>query len=154
MTGLNHGLTGAAIALTVKNPVLAVPLSFASHYIQDAVPHFDYFAGKHDEYVLHRRFNVVLAIDAILSLTLMIVLAYLFPSQKWIIWGCMAAAASPDIVWAYYFGYVQRVQNKKIRYGHLTRLHKFVQWSATPQGIIGELAWATILIALISNINR
>jgi hypothetical protein len=40
MTGFNHGMAGAVIALTVKQPVLAVPLAFLSHFATDMIPHF------------------------------------------------------------------------------------------------------------------
>jgi hypothetical protein len=32
----------------------------------------------------------------------MIVLAFLFPERKFLIWACMVAAAIPDIVWWFY----------------------------------------------------
>jgi hypothetical protein len=98
MTGFNHGITGALIAITVKNPVLAVPLSFASHYLTDMIPHF----GFKQDVVLGKKFNRFILFDFIFSLVLMVVLGLLFPQQKWLIWICMIAAAIPDIVWWIY----------------------------------------------------
>jgi hypothetical protein len=41
VTAPNHALTGALIGLSVANPVLALPLAFVSHLLQDTVPHYD-----------------------------------------------------------------------------------------------------------------
>lgn len=98
MTGFNHGLTGAVIALTVKQPALAIPLSFASHFAADFVPHF----GFRLKDVLGRKFIIFHIGDFLLSILVMAVLALMFPSQKLLIWACMIAAASPDLVWWYY----------------------------------------------------
>lgn len=35
-----HVATGAAIASLVPNPLVAVPLAFASHFVLDAIPHW------------------------------------------------------------------------------------------------------------------
>lgn len=40
MIATNHALTGAAIAVVIKQPILAIPLAFVSHFICDAIPHF------------------------------------------------------------------------------------------------------------------
>jgi hypothetical protein len=41
MTATAHALVSAAIARAVPNPYLAIPLAVASHFIMDAVPHWD-----------------------------------------------------------------------------------------------------------------
>ncbi len=135
-------MTGAIIALTVKNPVLAVPLSFISHFAQDLVPHFDHFAGVNDEHLFERKFNISLVTDFLLSITLMIVLAILFPAHKWLIWSCMVAAACPDLASSYYHLYIERIKKQKPKYDLLTKFHYSLQWSATPRGVIVEIAWA------------
>ena len=38
MTATNHALTGAIIGLVIGEPVLAIALAFASHFICDALP--------------------------------------------------------------------------------------------------------------------
>ena len=42
MTATAHALVAAAIARTVPNPYLAIPLAITSHFIMDAVPHWDF----------------------------------------------------------------------------------------------------------------
>ncbi len=41
MTATAHALVAGAIARAVGDPILAPALSFTSHYIMDAVPHWD-----------------------------------------------------------------------------------------------------------------
>lgn len=45
MLSIAHALTGAFIATKVHNPLLAVPLILASHYIEDWVLHWDVGTG-------------------------------------------------------------------------------------------------------------
>ena len=45
MLSISHAATGAFIAAKIGNPVLAVPLILASHYLEDAVPHWDAGTG-------------------------------------------------------------------------------------------------------------
>lgn len=41
MLELPHTLIGAAIAVSIQNPVLALPLSLASHFVTDYFPHWN-----------------------------------------------------------------------------------------------------------------
>ena len=41
MTATNHVATGVLIAVVVPDPWVALPLAFASHFVCDALPHFD-----------------------------------------------------------------------------------------------------------------
>lgn len=40
-----HMMAGSLIALSIKNPLLAVPLAYASHFAMDAIPHYGYPGG-------------------------------------------------------------------------------------------------------------
>jgi len=146
MTGTNHGMTGAVIALLVKRPELAVPLSFLSHFACDAIPHFGLAPGAK---LFDRKFNLTLMTDFLLAIVLMVVFGILFPSQKWLIWACMVAAASPDLMWAYYNLYVEKIKGQKPRLGLLARFHKWIQWSETPKGWFVEGGWFITLGLII-----
>ncbi len=138
MTGTNHGMTGAVIALLVKEPALAVPLCFMSHFVCDAIPHSGLPPG---DKLFNYRFNVTLLADFIVAVVLMAILGITFPAHKWLIWFCMIAAASPDLMWAYYDLYVQKIKNRKPHLGPLARFHTWIQWSQTPKGWLVEVAW-------------
>ncbi len=42
MTATAHALVAGAIYRAIPNPAVAIPLAFASHFIMDAVPHWDF----------------------------------------------------------------------------------------------------------------
>lgn len=146
MTGTNHGMTGAVIALLVKEPALAVPLSFVSHFICDAIPHFG--LGPGDE-LFDRKFNITLASDFLVAVSIMIILGALFPAQRWVIWACMIVAASPDLMWAYYHLYVQKIKHRRAKFGPLARFHSWIQWSQTPAGWFVDIGWFILMGGLI-----
>ena len=143
MTGFNHGLTGAVIAIVVKKPELAIPLAFLSHFVQDAIPHFDYFQGKNGMGILRGKFNVLLVGDFILSILLMVVLGLAFPDHKWLIWSCMIAAASPDLIWGYHFLY----RKKGVKdYGLVLKLiSKTESEYHGLLGVAGETIWFILM---------
>ncbi|HSX39602.1 MAG TPA: hypothetical protein VLI92_03360 [Candidatus Saccharimonadales bacterium] len=41
----SHTFVGIAIAYTIPNPFIAVPLSFAMHFAGDLVPHWDFYSN-------------------------------------------------------------------------------------------------------------
>jgi len=45
MLSISHAVTGAFIATKVSNPYLAITLIIFSHYIEDAIPHWDAGTG-------------------------------------------------------------------------------------------------------------
>ncbi len=148
MTGLNHGITGALIALTIKQPALAVPASFLSHFVCDAIPHWNYLPGKE----FTRKFNIILILDFILSVSLMAILGLLFPVEKWLIWSCMIAAAIPDIMWFYYKFYVKKVRHKKISLDPITSFQSKIENSSS-NGYWAEAAWFIVVFAIILSLK-
>ena len=145
MTGTNHGLTGAVIALLVKEPLLAVPLSFASHFACDAIPHYGVTSGK----LFTKRYNIMLTTDFLVAVGFMVIFGFMFPAQKWVIWFCMVAAASPDLMWAYYRLYVETIKKRTVKKDPLARFHTWIQWSQTAKGTYIEILWAITMGAII-----
>lgn len=136
-------MTGAVIALSLKNPAVAVPLSLISHFAQDTLPHWNYGVSRDHgktEFFNHK-FNLTLLADFLLSIILMVILAIMFPSQKWLIWFCMIAAAAPDLMWAYYRLYLEHMKKKVPKLDLLAKFHARVQWSQTSKGLYIELLW-------------
>ena len=73
MTATNHALTGTAVALTISNPFIALPVALASHFICDAIPHFG-LSSYEDRTERKNLFHRILYIDALLLAALMIFL--------------------------------------------------------------------------------
>lgn len=149
MTSFNHCMTGAVITLAVKNPYLVVPLCFASHYLQDAIPHHDYFSGGGKK-VLQGKFNVLLAFDIALSLALIVWFVSVYPDYRWILLAGMVTAASPDLAWGYHLLYKARLRNQPLRLGPVTRLHKRIgtEWAGA-KGMAVEIGWFLLAGVLI-----
>lgn len=45
MLSISHSITGAFIATKLPHPLVYIPLIFASHYIEDWIPHWDVGTG-------------------------------------------------------------------------------------------------------------
>ena len=135
-------MTGAVLALLIKEPTLAIPLSFASHFVCDSIPHS---GPAPDAKQFDRKFNIILVGDFLVAVSLMVVLGILFPSQKWLIWACMIAAACPDLMWAYYDLYLKKIKGKGYKLDPLASFHKWIQWSQTPKGWSVEIIWFLIM---------
>jgi hypothetical protein len=148
MTATNHALTGALIGVSVNNPVLAVALAFASHFLLDALPHF----GDDDQrlkLVLNGRlFQTILVSDMVLCVLLASVFAVAQPANWFVIVLCAFMATSPDFAW--FPDYLAAVRHKrKPTHGPLRRFASKIQWSQTLPGAIPELFWAAAMVSLL-----
>jgi len=142
-------MTGAVIALLVKEPALAVPLSFLSHFACDLIPHFGVRDDEEVSELFTRKFNIILVVDFLVAVSLMVILGFLFPAQRLTIWACMVAAALPDAMWAYHRLYVEHIKKRKPKLDWLAKFHHLIQWSQTYYGIFVELAWFTAMGVII-----
>lgn len=147
MTGTNHGITGAVVALYVKEPLVAVPLAYLSHFACDAIPHFGVKdnPGQPDNELFGKKFNIILLTDFLVAVSLMALFGNWFPEQKWVIWGCMVAAASPDLAWAYYHLYVEHVKRRKPKLDPVSKFHAWIQWSSSYPGAYVEAVWFVLM---------
>lgn len=153
MTGLNHTLTGAVIAVWVKDPGLAIPLSFISHFILDALPHFgvhydDIFERNRDRY-----FKMVTRTDFFFTLGLVIVMpALLHTVVDWkVTLACMLAAIAPDFIWMYRFWYEVR-HGRVLPRSRFSRFHKAIQRYERVWGIWVELGYASLMGLMIGKL--
>lgn len=148
MIAANHALTGAAIGLAVQQPLLAVPLAVASHFVLDALPHF----SSQRMPTSSRAFLYYLAADAGICGAIVLTLAILQP-QFWLLACiCAFAAASPDFMWAKEFLSAQNGQKPKPRTNLLMKLHSKVQWYQKEPGIIVEIIWAGLMLVSLAKL--
>lgn len=150
MTAVNHVMTGAVIALAVKQPELAVVLAFISHYVCDVIPHF----GIYEDNVLRRNASMFFRIVLGISLVGMIVALILIPNiaagkvSALTIFVCMAVAILPDAAWVPQF--FHEVRTKKTRLaGKYSAWHQKIQWFEQPIGLIIEGCWLVAMSGLI-----
>ena len=72
MTATAHALVGGAIAASVANPAIGLPLAAFSHPLLDMIPHWDFGVGW------QKKTKTRMILQCIFDLSIGIVLAYLF----------------------------------------------------------------------------
>jgi hypothetical protein len=102
MTATNHALTGALLAVTIKNPVLAISAAFASHFVLDILPHFG-IKAEFEKLKKSWLMRFVFVFEAIALTTIL----FYFPTHLnhiqagVVVLLCMVAAVAPDFMWTY-----------------------------------------------------
>jgi len=139
MTAVNHAVTGAVIAAVIKQPILALPLAFLSHFACDMLPHFGYKDNVDFGTALkHRLTKYVVAIDPILFIGLLILLWH-YSAGFWV-YAAAFVAITPDFEWALaYYGYERR--GKKAWRSIFAEFHSNIQKYERVWGVFIELAW-------------
>jgi hypothetical protein len=81
MTATGHALIGTVIAAKVGNPVLAIPIALASHFIADALPHWD--TGTNRKLKSKKTFFVESVIDVLVGFLLSwLLIVWVFPETN------------------------------------------------------------------------
>lgn len=146
MTATSHAITGTAIALIVKEPVLAMPLALVSHFVLDSLPHFG--PSSYAEIQKNKtRFNLILAVDAFL---LTVFIGFLFLSgASWISFACLFLAGCPDFAWAYRYIFQENFGAKSPGpMNALNRFHSKIQ-RQTLKGIIYETPYTFLVLLFV-----
>jgi hypothetical protein len=147
MTAINHSLTGVLIGLTVADPLLAMPLAFASHFALDSLPHFG-FGGDGNSKLKSKLFIGVLIADTILCLLLVALIVISRPTHWPLAIICGFLAASPDLLsFNRFYSTLKRLPWKPNLYSRFA--HK-IQWFERPIGAVVEVVWFISLVFCLS----
>ncbi|OGL38436.1 hypothetical protein A3B63_00700 [Candidatus Saccharibacteria bacterium RIFCSPLOWO2_01_FULL_49_22] len=149
MTAVNHAITGSVIALVIDKPLLAIPLAFASHFLQDALPHFGYPGNEgFGEAFKHRLTTIILIIDPLLIISFLAALIY-YSADVWVYIAAIAAVL-PDFEWPVaYWGFERK--GKKPWRSPIGNLHWRIQKLERSWGLFVEIAWYVLgMLLLIS----
>jgi len=138
MTGLNHVLTGTAIAIAVKQPWLAAPLALVSHFVLDAIPHFDHELYRYGS----KYFTPIMASDAVISIASVFFVCWLTPALALTILIGALFAILPDFLWLYYYTHVRPQW-------WFFRFHSKIQWFERPPGALVELSYLVFITTVI-----
>jgi len=149
-----HSLTGAVIATKIGNPLVSLPLSFASNLIIDLLPHWNphLYTEKQKNSRLSVKTLAFLAIDSLAGLFLGLTIAFsALPDLKKvliIILACLLAV-SFDLAEApfYLFGWQNKTLKKLIDF---QRKHQF-NVSFWP-GVGFQFLYALVLLGLVGKI--
>jgi hypothetical protein len=103
-----HVFVGAVIATKFPNPLIAIPLAFASHFVLEMVPHWNPHLNSETEKFGQptRRSTVITAVDSTLALASGSFIAYqALPNlgQAALILACSFASVLPDVMEGPYF---------------------------------------------------
>jgi hypothetical protein len=151
VTATNHALTGAAIALIINEPVLAIPVAFLSHYVIDVLPHFG-IPGSIKERNKSLLGRVVVLVDAFCFITSLIVLpllAHRINVNPWLVLACMLAAFAPDAVYLIRFPKELKT-GEFIKGGVFSRFHRKIQLCERPWGILVEVVFMGLMLIFLA----
>jgi len=138
MQAINHALTGAAIGLTIDEPLMAVPAAFGSHFILDAIPHFG-STRPEPEWLRSRSFKTILAVDTLLCFLLVVLIVVIKPKNWLLAVVCAFLAASPDFLSIKRFS--RYTKHKSYKPGKIVEWTSRIQWFERPIGVIPEIIW-------------
>lgn len=143
MRAINHALTGAIIGLVSGEPLLAVPLAIASHFICDAIPHY----GKGPESIKEDLFKNLLYIDAALCFLLVVVLAWQQPPHWQLAAVCAFLAAAPDFL--SFNRFIKARQGKPWKPSMYAKFATGIQWFERPIGAVVEAVWFVVAVGIL-----
>ena len=143
-----HVFIGAAIASKIPNPLIAIPLAFASHFVLEMVPHWNPHLNSETEKYGQptKRSTVITTIDSFTALISGSVIAWqAMPNlnQAVLILACSFASVLPDVLEGPYF--FLKVRTPLIK--KWIAFQKSIQSDTTP--FWGLLTQAATILAVI-----
>lgn len=140
MQAVNHVVFGSLIAVTINQPLIAIPAALASHFIMDALPHYgeDPRAPRGSKYYLIR----ILA-DATASTLVVLYFISLHPPNVGLLITCAIVAVLPDFLWPLAL-FIKRSGPLWAFF----KFHKLIQ-RESPNGIFLELGWFVATTSLV-----
>lgn len=144
MTLTAHAVVGAAVVAALPgHPLLGISAAFASHFLVDAIPHYDYrirSASIHPKKGAPMKFDKALLLDFFsigsdFALGILLgVLLFSTPATRWLIAAGAFAGMFPD---ALQFAYTRMPRL-------LGPLQRFHQWIHSPNGMRSTPVWGVV----------
>lgn len=143
MTGVNHTITGALVAVTINKPALALPAALLSHFVIDLIPHWHYRPKNS----LQRLYMMM---DLTLSLSILLVLSVTVSGSPRLIIAGGLLGMLPDLMWlpAFLHDKPPKQAGHELLY-FLRRVHVKIQWSETGYGAYVEIVWFVLIMLLL-----
>lgn len=151
MIELAHAATGGLIAYKIGNPLLSLPLAFASHFLIDLLPHWNPHLGREKKKLgkIKKETFLVVILDCLAGLAIGLYLASLVWPNAWqalfIIGGCFAGIL-PDLIEApyYFFNWKSKLIKRMIVF------QEAHHWNVPFLfGVIFQLAYVAFLFYLV-----
>ena len=145
MKALNHAIFGSLIAVTVSEPLIAIPLSLVSHFLMDIIPHYgeDPKAPRGS-----RPYYISIAADATLTILVLLLFLSFHPVHAQLLIVCAFVAISPDLLWP-----LALFIKKRGPIWETFKFHKNIQ-NESRSGIYVEIGWFIITTAIVISILK
>jgi len=146
-----HTLAGIAIAASVPNPIISIPLSIIMHFVGDMIPHWDLYDKRTDERTgwvdLGIMLDLVLGVAFGIFFTLYSLWILHNTSLALNILACGIFSVLPDAIMAPALYIKNPPKISKIMFGIQKKLHNH---TALPYGLITQLLVVLLCLLLIS----
>jgi hypothetical protein len=140
MQAINHTVFGTLVALTINEPVIALPIALASHFVMDYIPHYgeDPKAARGST-----AYNLRVVIDILASILLLLFFLNFHPLHPGLIIACAIAATLPDFLWpiALY------IKHRGPLWAFF-KFHKLLQHESRA-GIFVEIVWLAVTTTIV-----
>lgn len=136
MLAFNHILAGSIIAAIVPAPAVPV-VAFVAHFVMDLFPH-----AHGEEKPFSRFLKIQIAIDAMVTVAAIILVAVLFSDRLLIIGMGAFFCLLPDFLWLLW-GRGPKWLDKFLDFAHL------VQWGERPYGWIFDVFYGFVMIVIL-----
>jgi hypothetical protein len=161
MTATAHALVSGAIAASVQNPQISLPLAFTAHFIMDAVPHWDF--GTNWRSRAKSLTGAIAIFDTVLGFTV----AYFVFGGKvdfWLLMASVAAGTLPDWLEAPYYIFFAKNQSKsnsiskeagfweKLTYRIYKIENMFHNKTGYPLGVITQIGTVVFFLLLLGQL--
>lgn len=147
MTATAHALVGGAIAASIQNPAIGLPLAAASHPLLDMIPHWDFGIGW------KKKTKVLIFTQSILDLGLGLLLTYLiFGSRVEFLYLASAVFLSEvwDILMMPYLLLKSKRQPFYLFYKVQSELNKNIR---LPWGILTQVGTVIGVVLILQNLH-
>jgi hypothetical protein len=125
MTATNHILSGAALAVIIDKPAIALPAAFLLHFFLDLLPHYGMHSFE-ERQKFPRLFRYSFITDIVLASCALLLLLIL--ASPWYVIVAAILSASPDLAWGYRFIFLEKLGKLKP-----PNMNKFNQFHADIQ---------------------
>jgi hypothetical protein len=137
-----HVIAGAVVGVAIPNPALSAPVSFATHMLLDAVPHWNYPVPKKKTIQsFWLSFGPDMAATVVVTIGLIVWFWSLWPFVVWgIAWACV-----PDLLTLY-----RKAKPWSKWFKGYYVLHNRVQWEVTRgPGLAIQAFFVAILVSIL-----
>lgn len=156
MTATAHALVSGAIAAAIGNPTVALPLAFVSHFLMDAVPHWD--IGTNWRARSKRNTGAIAIADTIIGFSLTYFM-FAGKADPTVLLAAMVAGNLPDWLEAPYYIFFARQNThepsdrasfwEKLTYGIYKIENMFHTKAQFPFGVVTQIVTVAFFLVLL-----